>query len=68
MDLNTIHLGDPVILSSKNRVVAYSFIIDKFKVKLNSYKANGLSYAGRLTPIKYDFLHLCPFITYLLFF
>lgn len=58
MDLNTIHLGHPLILPGRNRAASYSFIIDKFKAKLNSYKANRLSHAGRLTLIKSVFASL----------
>lgn len=58
MNLNTLHLGHPLILPGKKRAAAYNFIIDKFRAKLNSYKANRLSHAGRLTLIKSVFASL----------
>ena len=58
MDCNTTHLGHPLILPGKNRPAAYNFIIDKFRAKLNCYKANRLSHAGRLTLIKSVFASL----------
>ena len=48
MDASFTHLGHPLILPAKNRSEAYSFILDKFKTKLNTYKANSLSHAARL--------------------
>ncbi|CAM0910858.1 unnamed protein product [Alopecurus aequalis] len=47
-DASFLHLGHPLILPAKNRSDAYSFILDKFKNKLNNYKANSLSHAARL--------------------
>jgi hypothetical protein len=52
IDSNTIHLGHPLILPSKDRSAAYNFIYDKFKCKLNACKANRMSHAARLTLIK----------------
>jgi hypothetical protein len=52
LDSNTIHLGHPLLLPSKDRSVAYNFVYDKFKQKLTAYKANRLSHAARLTLIK----------------
>ena len=52
-DLATfIHLGHPLILRAKNRASAYNFVLDKFKSKLNTYKADKLSHAARLELIK----------------
>lgn len=45
------HLGHPLILPGKNRSEAYHFIIDKFRAKLSTYKANTLSHAARITLI-----------------
>ena len=47
-----MHLGHPLILPGKNRNEAYNFILDKFKAKLSSYKADRLSHAARLELIK----------------
>ena len=52
MDESFNHLGHPLILPAKNRVVAYNFVLDKFKAKLPSYKANMLSHAARLELIR----------------
>jgi hypothetical protein len=52
IDNSTIHLGNPLILPAKDRLVAYNFIYDKFESKLNACKANRLSLAARLTLIK----------------
>src|SRR5215216_4746188 len=49
MDPNATHLCHPLILPGNNRPVAYNFIVDKSKAKLNCYKPNKLSHAGRLT-------------------
>ena len=43
-----IHLGHPLVLPGKNRSEAYTFVLDKFKAKLGTYKANTLSHAARL--------------------
>ena len=58
MDLNTIHPGHPLILPGRNMAAAYSFIINKFKSKLNICKASRLSHVGRLTLIKSVFASL----------
>jgi hypothetical protein len=42
------HLGHPLILPAKNRSEAYNFILQKFKTKLSTYKANSLSHAARV--------------------
>ena len=55
MDASLTHLGHPLILPAKNRSEAYSFILDKFRTKLNTYKANCLSHAARLEVINYVF-------------
>jgi hypothetical protein len=52
MDNNTIHLEHPLILPAKDRSVAYNFIYDTFRSKLNAYQANRMSHAARLTLIK----------------
>lgn len=52
MDNNTILLGHPLILPAKDRSVAYNFIYDRFRSKLNAYQANRMSHAARLTLIK----------------
>lgn len=52
MNSSTKHLGHPLLVSAKDRNAAYSFIVDKFKSKLTTYKANSLSHAGRLALIK----------------
>ena len=51
---NTIHLGHPLVFSHRDRSKAYDFILDKFKAKLTTVKANKLNHAGRLTYIKSD--------------
>lgn len=51
MDNQIKHLGHP-LLSKQQRSEAYSFINDKFHMKLGLWKANKLSHAGRLTLIK----------------
>jgi hypothetical protein len=52
MDASFIHLGHPLILPAKNRTSAYNFVLDKFKLKLSTYKADKLSHAARLELIK----------------
>jgi hypothetical protein len=52
MDNTSVHLGHPLIMPAKNRNEAYSFVLDKFKAKLSTYKANKLSHAARLVLIK----------------
>jgi hypothetical protein len=48
---NTIHLGHPLLFSHKDRNRAYVFILNKFRAKLTTIKANSLNHAGRLTYI-----------------
>jgi hypothetical protein len=48
---NTIHLGHPLLFSHKDQNRAYAFIINKFRAKLTTIKANKLNHAGRLTYI-----------------
>jgi hypothetical protein len=55
LDPSTIHLGHPLVLSHSERTKAYSFILNKFKVKLTTVKANKLNHVGRLTYINYVF-------------
>jgi hypothetical protein len=52
MDTNFIHLGHPLIIPGKDRNAAYNFVLDKFKFKLSTYKADHLSHAARLELIK----------------
>jgi hypothetical protein len=52
IDTNFIHLGHPLILLGKNRTTAYNFVVDIFKSKLTTYKADKLSHAARLELIK----------------
>lgn len=52
IDNNFVHLGHPLIIPGKNRTVAYNFVLDKFKSKLSTYKADQLSHAARLELIK----------------
>ena len=52
IDNNFIHLGHPLIIPGKNRNAAYNFVLDKFKLKLSTYKADQLSHAARLELIK----------------
>jgi hypothetical protein len=47
-----MHLGRPIIFNHNNRNKAYEFIINKFKAKLTTVKANKFNYAGRLTYIQ----------------
>jgi hypothetical protein len=55
IDSNFVHLGHPLIIPGKDRTAAYSFVLDKFKSKLSTYKAYQLSHAARLELIKYVF-------------
>jgi hypothetical protein len=48
MDETFIHLGHRLVLPAKNRSEAYDFILQKFKNKLSTYKANSLSHAARV--------------------
>ena len=52
IDNNFIHLGHPLILPGKDRTIAYNFVLDKFKSKLTTYKADKLSHAAKLELIK----------------
>ena len=52
IDNNFIHLGHPLILPGKDRTIAYNFVLDKFKPKLTTYKADKLSHAAKLELIK----------------
>ena len=49
---NTMHLGHPIIFNHNNRNKAYEFIINKFKAKLTTVKANKLNHVSRLTYIQ----------------
>jgi hypothetical protein len=44
--------GYMVILPSKDRASAYNFVLDKFKTKLTTYKADHLSHAARIALIQ----------------
>jgi hypothetical protein len=48
IDESFIHLGHPLVLPAKNRSEAYNFILQKFKNKLTTYKANSMSHAARV--------------------
>jgi hypothetical protein len=50
---NTIHLGHPLLFNHKDRNRAYAFIINKFRAKQTTVKANKLNHAGRLTYINF---------------
>jgi hypothetical protein len=52
MNIQSVHLGHPLILPAKNRSQAYDFVLQKFKSKLSCYKSNKLSHAARLVLIK----------------
>uniref|UniRef100_J3L5V2 Reverse transcriptase domain-containing protein n=1 Tax=Oryza brachyantha TaxID=4533 RepID=J3L5V2_ORYBR len=52
---STNYLGHPLLISAATKNSAYSFLIDKFKSKLSTLKANKLSHAGRLTLIRSAF-------------
>ena len=52
IDESFSHLGHPLILPAKNRASAYNFVLDKFKSKLSTYKADKLSHAARLQLIQ----------------
>lgn len=58
MTVDTTHLGHPLVMPARNRSNAYSFVLNKFKSKLNGYKANKLSRVGGLTLIKSVFSSL----------
>jgi hypothetical protein len=48
IDESFIHLGHPLVLPAKNQSEAYNFILQKFKNKLTTYKANSMSHAARV--------------------
>lgn len=48
---NAIYLGHPLIFNHKDRTKAYEFILQMFKAKLTTIKANKLNHAGRLVYI-----------------
>jgi hypothetical protein len=48
IDESFIHLGHPLVLPAKNRSEAYDFVLQKFRNKLITYKANSLSHATRV--------------------
>jgi hypothetical protein len=52
IDSSFIHLGHPLILPIKDRAAAYDFVLDKFKNKLTTYKADQLSHPARLALIQ----------------
>jgi hypothetical protein len=52
IDNNFIHLGYPLIIPGKDRSAAYNFVVDKFRSKLSTYKADQLSHAARLELIR----------------
>lgn len=58
MDATVKHLGHPLFVTNKNKYEIYKFIIEKFKAKLTTLKANKLSHAGRLNLIKSVFASL----------
>jgi hypothetical protein len=47
-----MHLGHPIIFNHNDRNKAYEFILNKFRAKLTTVKANKLNHAGRLVYIK----------------
>ncbi|KAJ1265829.1 hypothetical protein BS78_08G104300 [Paspalum vaginatum] len=51
MQNDTVHLGHPLLLTYRNRNVAYNFLINKFRIKLTCLKAGTLSHAGSLVYI-----------------
>jgi hypothetical protein len=48
---NAIYLGHPIIFNHNDRTKAYEFILQKFKAKLTTIKANKLNHSGRLVYI-----------------
>jgi hypothetical protein len=48
---NTIYLGHPLIFNHCDRTRAYDFVLNKFRAKLTTLKANKLNHAGRLVYI-----------------
>lgn len=49
---HTKHLSHPIIFNHNDRNRAYKFILNKFRDKLTTVKANKLNHAGRLTYIQ----------------
>jgi hypothetical protein len=47
-----MHFGHLIIFNHNDRNKAYEFILNKFRAKLTTVKANKLNHAGRLTYIK----------------
>jgi hypothetical protein len=47
-----MHLGCPIIFNHRDRNKAYEFILNKFRAKLTTIKANKLNHTRRLTYIK----------------
>jgi hypothetical protein len=47
-----MHLGHPMIFNHNDSNEAYEFIINKFRAKLTTVRANKLNHAGRLTYIQ----------------
>jgi mannosylglycoprotein endo-beta-mannosidase len=55
IDESFIHLGHLLVLPAKNRSEAYDFVLQKFRNKLTTYKANLLSHAARVELINLVF-------------
>jgi hypothetical protein len=51
LNSSSIHLGHPLLFSHKDRNKAYAFIVNKFRAKFTTIKANKLNHASRLTYI-----------------
>lgn len=49
---HTLHLGHPIIFNHNDRNKAYNFILNKFKAKLTTVRANKLNHGERLTYIQ----------------
>uniref|UniRef100_J3KVR0 Reverse transcriptase domain-containing protein n=1 Tax=Oryza brachyantha TaxID=4533 RepID=J3KVR0_ORYBR len=49
---STTYLGHPLLISTSSKNSAYFFLLDKFKSKLSSLRANKISHAGRLALMK----------------
>lgn len=49
---HTKHLGHPIIFNHNDRNRAYNFILNKFRAKLTTLRANKLNHARRLTYIQ----------------
>ena len=56
IDASFIYLGHPLILPAKNEASAYNFVLNKFKSKLTSYKADMLH---ALSSLNLFFFHPC---------